>query len=229
MPPRGPYRVSHVFLDVDGTLVDFLASLRAGLEAASTLMSERARALITPRHIEMERDRIVQAGGLGLRLAEMRSEAIRRVLIAHGVTDPAVPEEVTRHFFAARNAALQPYEDVLEPLEELRRRGFVTVAATNGNASLMETPVFAHLDVTFSAEEAGVSKPDVRFFHAAMAKVGGRPETSVMVGDRIDNDVAPAVAAGMAGILLDRAGNVSDSGVHAIKSLRELPGLLERV
>jgi FMN hydrolase / 5-amino-6-(5-phospho-D-ribitylamino)uracil phosphatase len=228
MSPRSPYRASHVFLDVDGTLVDFLASLRAGLEAAATLMSERAGALITPRHIEDERARIVAVGAGGLLLAQIRGEAIRRVLVAHGVTDEQTPAEVTREFFAARNAALQPYDDVLETLAELRRRGFVTVAATNGNAALMETPVFHHLDATFSAEEAGVSKPDPRFFHAAMLKAGASPETSVMVGDRIDNDVAPAVAVGMAGILLDRRGEVSDPAIHAIRSLTELPDLLER-
>jgi putative hydrolase of the HAD superfamily len=48
----------------------------------------------------------------------------------------------------------------------------------------------------------GFSKPDPRAFQAAAEALGMAPPDCIMVGDRIDNDIAPAKALGMAAILL---------------------------
>jgi FMN phosphatase YigB (HAD superfamily) len=48
----------------------------------------------------------------------------------------------------------------------------------------------------------GFSKPDPRAFQAAAQALGMTPADCVMVGDRIDNDIVPAKALGMATILL---------------------------
>jgi FMN phosphatase YigB (HAD superfamily) len=51
----------------------------------------------------------------------------------------------------------------------------------------------------------GVSKPDPGFFVAALELLGGPvPSDVAYVGDRIDNDVLPAAAAGMRAIWLRR-------------------------
>ena len=48
----------------------------------------------------------------------------------------------------------------------------------------------------------GFSKPDPRAFQAAAEALGVAPADCIMVGDRIDNDIVPAKALGMATILL---------------------------
>ena len=48
----------------------------------------------------------------------------------------------------------------------------------------------------------GFSKPDPRAFEAAAEALGLKPADCAMVGDRIDNDIVPAKALGMATILL---------------------------
>ena len=48
----------------------------------------------------------------------------------------------------------------------------------------------------------GFSKPDPRAFQAAATSLGMTPPDCIMVGDRIDNDIVPAKALGMATILL---------------------------
>lgn len=232
LPPGPPFRVSHVFFDVDGTLVDFRASLDAGLIVAAEVLSERTGRIVTPRALQETRDRIARslrpAPG---RLADLREQSFRQVLRERGVDDEGAVADVARRFYEARDAALEPYEDVEPTLRTLRERGFVLVAATNGNAALMHTPLFALLQHTFSAEQAGVSKPHPRFFELALQHAGAEASCSVMVGDRLDNDVEPAVAASMPGVLLDRHGKVDGVPVPAsavIRSLAELPGMLER-
>jgi putative hydrolase of the HAD superfamily len=48
----------------------------------------------------------------------------------------------------------------------------------------------------------GFSKPDPRAFQAATAALGVAPADCIMVGDRIDNDIAPAKGLGMVAVLL---------------------------
>lgn len=221
-------RASHVFFDVDGTLVDFRASLAVGLVAAAEYLSERSGRIVTPRALQETRDRV----GRSMRgsLNAIREQSFRQVLLERGVSDEAAVAEASRRFFEARDGALEPYDDVVETLRALRERGFTLVAATNGNAALMRTPVFDLLHATFTAEQAGISKPHPRFFELALAHAGAEASRSVVIGDRLDNDVEPAVAAGMPGVLLDRGGTVDGVPVPAtavVRSLAEFPAMLE--
>lgn len=223
-----PFRVSHVFFDVDGTLVDFRASLGVGLIAAADYLSERSERIVTPRMLEEARGRV--AASFRGTLTEVRTQSFRQVLRERGIEDELAVLETTRRFFDARDAALEPYEDVVDALQTLRDRGFILVAATNGNAALMRTPVFDLLHYTFTAEQAGVSKPHPRFFELAVQHADAKASRSVMIGDRLDNDVEPAVAAGIAGVLLDRGGSVEGVPLPAsaiVRSLSEFPPMLE--
>ncbi|MCA9848010.1 MAG: HAD family hydrolase, partial [Dehalococcoidia bacterium] len=83
---------------------------------------------------------------------------------------------------------------------------------------------------TFTAEEAGVSKPHPRFFQLALERAGAEASRSIVIGDRLDNDVEPAVAAGITAVLLDRFEKVDGVPVPAasvVRSLTEFPPMLE--
>jgi FMN phosphatase YigB (HAD superfamily) len=49
-----------------------------------------------------------------------------------------------------------------------------------------------------------VSKPSAEFFRHVLDLGGFRPEETAYVGDRVDNDVIPAQAAGMIAIFIER-------------------------
>lgn len=222
--PREPYRVTHIFFDVDGTLVDWDVSYRAGLEAAATYISERVRKIVTPAMLQEARERVYRQAR-HRPLVEVRNASLRQVLAERGVTDPRAAEEASLAFYTARDDALAAYPDVVEALTALRARGFRLSTATNGNAALVRTPAFDLLHDTFDATEAGVSKPHPRFFEVALAKAGIEAARALMVGDRLDNDVEPARLAGMHAVLLDRdsAVDAAHAEVEVIRSLAELP------
>jgi hypothetical protein len=85
------------------------------------------------------------------------------------------------------------------------------------------------------SESAGVEKPSPAFFARVIAEAAAPAREIAYVGDRLDNDVLPAMAAGMRGILLRRG-----PGHHAralpeaaradarIETLVELPDALEK-
>lgn len=54
-----------------------------------------------------------------------------------------------------------------------------------------------YIDLVVASAEEGVAKPDQRIFEIAFRKSGCEAGRSVMIGDRIDNDIVPANLLGM--------------------------------
>ena len=98
------------------------------------------------------------------------------------------------------------YPDARPCLTELRARGFKILIAGNQPVEAEAALRGLDLPVDFIASSAGwgVSKPDPRFF-AKVTKAAGVPAACIAyVGDRVDNDVIPARAAGMFAVFLRR-------------------------
>jgi HAD superfamily hydrolase (TIGR01509 family) len=76
-----------------------------------------------------------------------------------------------------------------------------------------------------TSAEVGAPKPHPRVFERALAIAGVAPSEALHVGDKVDNDVEGAAAAGVRVVLVQREGE-PPAGVEAISSLRELPALL---
>lgn len=58
------------------------------------------------------------------------------------------------------------------------------------------------IDYLVTAEEVGADKPDPKPFLVALEKAGGDIQTSVVIGDNLERDIAGATALGMASILI---------------------------
>lgn len=54
-----------------------------------------------------------------------------------------------------------------------------------------------YINLTISSAEAGIAKPDLTIFRLALERAGCAAENSVMIGDRLDNDIIPAKPLGM--------------------------------
>ncbi|MCR5357297.1 MAG: HAD family hydrolase [Lachnospiraceae bacterium] len=91
-----------------------------------------------------------------------------------------------------------------------------------------------YFDVVMASAEAGCAKPDPKIFTMALNKAGCEPAEAVMVGDRLDNDIAPAKKLGMKTVWV-RQGyaiyqNIDDESKrpdYIVDSLDELIGLFE--
>ncbi|MDQ8729533.1 HAD family hydrolase [Bradyrhizobium sp. LHD-71] len=98
------------------------------------------------------------------------------------------------------------YADARPSLSTLVQSGlFVGIAGNQpptAKAALQSFGLDAHL-ITTSAE-LGVTKPSADFFRQMLELGGFRPDECAYVGDRVDNDVIPAQAAGMTAIFIER-------------------------
>ena len=185
-----PFLVSLVILDVDGTLVDFVGAMRAGLDAAAAVVSERAGGVeAAPERLREVRNEVARdPSWRGRPLWDVRQESFRRALAAFEVTDPRAVDEVRDLYYRVRDEAMVVFPDVEEALTELRRLGLRLVAASNGNLPLAPVGLDGYFEATHYAEDVGVSKPDPAFFTLAVARAEGSAETTLAVGDRLDND-----------------------------------------
>jgi len=85
-------------------------------------------------------------------------------------------------------------------------------------------------DVVSSSASLGARKPDPAFFRGVVELAGAAPSAVAYVGDRVDNDVEPARAAGLVAIHVRRGpwGRLqrAPDGVPVVDSLAELPETL---
>jgi HAD superfamily hydrolase (TIGR01458 family) len=77
-----------------------------------------------------------------------------------------------------------------------------TFKDTNGQLSLDAGPFVAALEFASRRDALLVGKPSASFYAAALADLGTSPRETVMIGDDVEADVAGAMQAGMAGILV---------------------------
>ena len=98
------------------------------------------------------------------------------------------------------------YPDVRPALERLRADGFLVGISGNQPEGMTQALRALHLPVDLIENSAdwGVEKPDPEFFIRVASKAGLPPERIAYVGDRLDNDVLPARAAGMVSVFLRR-------------------------
>ena len=92
------------------------------------------------------------------------------------------------------------YPDAVSCLKALHSRFSIGIIANQpvGTADRMEKMGLApYLDRIVSSAEEGIAKPDPAIFRIALERAGCRPEQAVMIGDRLDNDIAPAKRLGM--------------------------------
>jgi HAD superfamily hydrolase (TIGR01509 family) len=110
--------------------------------------------------------------------------------------------EASERAIRAEYAVLsRPVPGALATMEQLGRHYHLGLIANQGAECRAHLAALGWLDrfevVAFS-EEFGHFKPDTGLFRHALRQAGVAPEESLMVGDRLDNDIAPAAVLGMA-------------------------------
>jgi FMN phosphatase YigB (HAD superfamily) len=127
------------------------------------------------------------------------------------------------------------YPDALRCLERLHGAGYFVGVAGNQSTQLEEWARGQELpvDVVASSASWGVEKPSPEFFARVVEATGAASQEVAYVGDRLDNDVLPALEAGLVAVRIRRGpwGHLQaghDAGALHIRSLDELPEAFDR-
>jgi putative hydrolase of the HAD superfamily len=171
-------------------------------------------------HYRAHHDIASDAAGLR-RLRAQCTEVLRAALPAPA---SALPND---ELLAALLAALRfrAFPEVPGVLRELRSAGSALVVVSNWDVSLHDvlerTGLRGLVDAVLTSAEVGEPKPGGAMFAAALELAGARPREALHAGDSVEHDVAGALAAGMAAVLVDRDGAAgpAPAGVRVVGDL----------
>lgn len=124
------------------------------------------------------------------------------------------------------------YPDALPCVDTLRSQGYAVGAVGNTPAETEEL-LREHFDLVGSSGRWGIEKPAPEFFERIVEETGFTPGEIAYVGDRVDNDIRPAITAGMHAIHIRRGpwGHLFAAPLRALRilDLSELPEALAGV
>jgi HAD superfamily hydrolase (TIGR01549 family) len=179
-------------------------------------LEARAAAILDLRqHPELEHDEEVW-----LRF----TEDIVRGMGGEGDACRSVAKAITDRWLSSENFEL--YEDVLPVLEALRVAGLKIGLVSNTSRDLdsFVSHFRLRVDAWISSGTHGKVKPSPSIFMAVLDQLRVGPESAVMVGDSLEDDVEGARALGMQAYLVDRDGRTE--APDALPTLLALPALI---
>ena len=186
-------KCSALLFDLDGTLVDSLLDLRAGL---NQMLREMGRRELTPEEVRP----MIGDGSRAL---------VGRALSATGSpTDAEDPsyQRFMQIYQAGLSHLTRLYPGVEEALRTLRDEGARLAICTNKPqaatvALLQQLGIAGYFDVVLCGDVVPFRKPDPRHLLLALEQLRARPNESAMIGDN-ENDYAAARGAGLPVILM---------------------------
>lgn len=126
-------------------------------------------------------------------------------LICFDLGDTLISEESAIRDESGVVVAADVLPSTCEVLATLKGKGYRLALIGNGDSAgarniLCHTGLGSLFDVISISEEVGAEKPEVRIFQTTLAQCGVAPEEALMVGNRLDADVAGANRAGMTSV-----------------------------
>jgi HAD superfamily hydrolase (TIGR01509 family) len=121
------------------------------------------------------------------------------------------------------------YPDALPCLQTLRDNG-VRIGAVGNTPRETEEMLAPYVDLVGSSARWGVEKPSPEFYARLVDECGVEPARIAYVGDRVDNDILPALAAGLVAVHIRRGPwgllHETPTGAIEVHGLAGLPALL---
>lgn len=126
------------------------------------------------------------------------------------------------------------YFDTLNMLKELSIRyklGIIANQEAGLDKRLEAFGILKYFSMVVSSSDVGFSKPDERIFAFALEKSGCLPSETVMIGDRLDNDIIPAKHVGMHTVWIrqgifcsssKREMDLPEQELHSLMELKEI-------
>ncbi|MGE5550464.1 MAG: HAD family hydrolase [Bacteroidota bacterium] len=131
-----------------------------------------------------------------------------------------------------RNIWNATYPWVAETLTRLKRMGYGMSIISNTDARVKEQledgGIVDFFDQIFDSKLIGFTKPDPRLFKYSCDALGVQPEECLYIGDSLMIDVLGANNFGMPAVLVDWGGLYGAWGGLRVKTVQELPQLLEQ-
>ena len=190
MPGMPAGRTIHaIIFDMDNTLFDFVA---AKLHACRRMT----------KHLGTDDPEAFYRYFTGSSFGYESHENIRQYLRDRGIYTDRTFTDCCSIYEEEKVRVLEPYPRIHAVLEEVKRRGYRTAVVTdahNGNAlrRLRKLDLVRFFDVVVTFDMTGLKKPSPEPFLLALEMLGTSPDETLLVGDSLRRDIAPAKSLGL--------------------------------
>ena len=240
-----------VLFDLGRTLMYFDGPLPEVIEQADHAMVQQLKQaglefdearFLTAFHLHEEDDN----DGRGKEFREFPTRITMKQLLAkYGFTNIAdsLIDRAADALFKITQEYWHPEEDALPVIRQLAQEGYhlgiVSNASDDRDVQDLVDKLGArpYMEIILTSAAAGIRKPNPKIFHKALERWGAQPSQAVMIGDRLDADIAGAHNTGMPGIWITRRLPPEEKADHheaacpeaTVTSLLEIPEILHRM
>jgi HAD superfamily hydrolase (TIGR01549 family) len=203
LPSEGPFDwtpIRLVVFDVDGTLYR-QRPLRIRMAAALIAYSLRSGSFRTLRVLQEYRRRREHFGD---REIEAFEEHLAREVAERFEIAPEIVRSIVSEWIDARPLPMLlacRYAGIDGLFERIRASGRAIGILSDYSADTKLTALGLHADYVVSAQDVGFLKPHPRGLERIMAMAGESPDTTVLIGDRMERDGEAARRAGVQALL----------------------------
>ena len=148
-------------------------------------------------------------------------------------------EQVTWLWYEPLGRTGRAEPQIAETLATLRNTGLklgivsnTFVHASSLERHLEQLGILDFFDVRLYSYQFKFRKPDARIFKIAADQIGEKPENIIFIGDRIDNDIEPAINLNMTAVLKNAHSNTNKKtpqDAWKIDQIAQLPQLIEKI
>lgn len=217
--------VKWVFFDWGGVLKDEFEIYRQIAQSATSFLADRSAPIDQTTLYER------------LLMFEKQDTVIRlpKALGEQNVPPELIDKATTSAEMAPALLAQTPYEGVPEVMNALGEKYGLGVISNGRNiAGTLELETIDHFyRVKVGSSEFGYSKPHPKIFEGALSLAGCPANHAIMIGDRLDKDIAGAKQVGMLTIPArqgiyadDEPSNPDEVAAAEITGIRQIPELL---
>lgn len=196
--------IKTVIFDIDGTMYDYTAGNRRGLEAVMdyclTHLGMTGEMLMPV--MEEAGKRLEQR--LGNDNAAIHNRLLRYQCMLELLNKPVFPHALAMAaaYWGTLLEGMSPQSGLLEFMEDLKSRGMEIGVATNMTAyvqykKLEKLGVTSYINWLVTSEEAGAEKPSPPFYEICLEKARCRADECLFIGDSLKGDVQAPGESGM--------------------------------
>jgi FMN phosphatase YigB (HAD superfamily) len=235
--------IKAVFFDLGDTLCDYEGAAGVAIDSACEYAVGHAQGLSVGglreaylrdlRHTEEDALRWT-ASRQGRSGPQEGFRLWERALEKCGIVNPILAHAAALHYELSRIRALTLLPDALPAVQALQGRVHVGLIAEGSPGTVNEELTLLGLRGLLASvlidEEVGYSRLDPQLFSHGVREAGCEPAQVAHVGDSLKADVAPAHAAGLVTVWVNRAGAKPRADLaapdHTVPDLQPLPELL---
>lgn len=220
-----------VFFDIDDTLYASSELAYHARENAVNAMIDAGLVEKDPKKVFSLLEAIVKEKGSNFtRHFDLLLERVRMEW------NPAIIAAGVAAYHDTKISYIHPYPDTVPVLLQLREKGCKLGIITNGIAvkqweKLIRLGLNHFFHAVVISESYGVSKPSRELYEIALREMGVDAKDAVMVGDKIDVDIAGAKDAGFRTVWISHkkplAGDVKPDAM--VESIAQLPRVIEEM